>query len=963
MQALLRSLSHKTFSTRAFHRRSLPQHPSIAEELSLLALDGRLREAICVLRRPDAAHFPATSEAFLPLIRACIKFKAFSEGREIHKHIVESGVRADMILQNNLMILYSKCGHPDLAREVFDGMIERNLFSWTAMIGACLNSGSVAEAFEFYEEMVVAGIRADHFLYPLVLKSCAGMGTLGKGRRVHADVIRSGFCWDLVVMNSLIDMYAKCESVVDAERVFDEMALRDVVTWTSMLVGYVQTGHHLEALDFFKGILSSDIKLCSATLAAILPVFSDLGCLNLTRQIHGLIIGSGFGLDKFIGSALIDTYASCRGLGYSRLVFDRIKERDVVCWNAMIKGYAQMELFDEAVELLLQMHVDQVNPNKTTWDCIISQYLQSGSIRNVLFLINRLENVGIRPNSISISALLQMGESVDDIQHVRELHAYMRRGRYDSDNAVASRLIDMYSKFGEVEVAREIFDRISVNELGSWNSMISCYAINGHADRVMELFDLMHRVGVEPNVTSWNAGIARFVERGDFDTALEMFAEMKWLNQKQDVASFDSILPVVGNLNCPMQGKQLHNMFLRNGSKMSRFVCTAFVNMYGNCGNIDYAVKLFESMVCKDIVSWNAIISGLAKNGFLDEASKTFHDMETAGAKANIITWTSLISGYAQNGRIDESLKHFRQFQDSGLRPNSVTITSILPACAQSAALSHGRAIHGYIIRSGLGYDDLFVLNALIDMFIKCGCMEYAERVFRRLGVRDVVSWNTIIQGNAVHGRAKAALAIFNQMLVEGIAPDSVTFIGVLSACSHAGLIDEGWKEFNGMYSKYGIIPSGKHYACMVDLLGRGGRFEDVRNFIIQMPLQPTASLWGALLSSCRTHRNVEMAEYAAGHLLELQPENPGNYVILSNIYASAGRWDGVDRMRKMMIERGVRKQPGCSWIEVRNHIHGFTAENPSHPDMEIVTRTLLDLMATLAEEGYIPKTKVVDVV
>ncbi|KAL5991591.1 hypothetical protein ACLOJK_012500 [Asimina triloba] len=764
-------------------------------------------------------------------------------------------------------------------------------------------------------------------------------------------------------MNSLVDMYAKCESLEEAESVFGEMTERDVVTWTSLLAGYVQTGYHLEALDFFREMLTSEVKLSSATLASILPVFSDLGSFDLARQIHGLIVGSGYELDKFVASALIDMYASCGSLGYSRLLFDRVKERDIVCWNAMIKGYAHAKLFDETIELLFQMHADRISPNKTTWDCIISQYIQSRSLQDFLFLVNRLENAGIKLTPLSISALVQLGKSVDCIEHLRELHRYIYRLGCISDNAVASFLIDMYSKFGEVEIAREIFYCVSVKQLDTWNSMIACYARNGWANKAIELFDSMHTVGIEPNVSSWNAVIAGFVEVGDFDAALDMFSEMKWSDQKPDYASFDAILPVVGSLNCPILGKQLHNMLLRNGCEMNRFICTAFVNMYGNCGNIPYAIKLFQSMAHKDVVSWNAVISGLAKNGFLDEASKTLHDMQKSGVKTNIITWTSLISGYAQNGQVDKSLKHFQQLQDDGLKPNAVTIASILPACAQSAALSHGRAIHGYITRSELGNKDLFVSNSLIDMFIKCGHMKYAEQVFRRLPVRDIVSWNTMIQGNAIHGKAEAALDIFNQMLVEGISPDNVTLIGILSACSHAGLVDEGWRHFNAMPTRYGIIPSGKHYACMVDLLGRSGRFNDVQNFIIQMPLQPTASLWGALLAACRAHGNVEMAEYAAEHLLELQPDNSGNYVILSNIYASAGRWDGVDRMRRMMIERGVSKQPGCSWIEVGNHIHAFTAENPSHPEMEIITRMLIDLGEALADEGYASITVGADVV
>ncbi|KAJ8620659.1 hypothetical protein MRB53_029188 [Persea americana] len=956
MQGLLRSLQHKSCS-RAFHH-SHWQHQSVVGKLSLLAAQGRLKEAIQILHHSNETCFRISSETYVSLVRSCIRFKAFTEGHKIHKHIIDSGVQLDVVLQNNLMILYSKCGDVKVIRRIFDEMSERNLFSWTAIIGAYLNSGNAAGAFEFYQKMVLTGTRADHFLYPLVFKSCSGMRALDRGRRVHTDVTKGGFHWDLVVMNSLLDMYAKCESVVDAEKVFDEIVVRDVFTWTSMLVGYVQMGHSLEALNFLKEMLFSEVRPCSATLAGILPVFSDLGCFKLSRQIHGLIVASGFELDRFVASGIIDMYVNCGGLGYGRLIFDRVKERDIVCWNTMIKSYANKDLLDEAIELLLQMHSYGVNPNKTTWDCLILPFLQNRSITDVLDLFNRLLRVGLRSSSLSMMVLSRMTEAVTDIEQVRELHGFISRGGYISSDAEASSLVEMYSKFGDVEVSQGIFNSLSVKELHSWNSMISCYSKNGHPDKALELFHLMQTAGMKPNIVSWNYVVGGFVENSYFNTALEMFAEMQWLNQKPDITTFNVMLPVVVSLTCSLQGKQLHSIFLRNNCEMNRFVCTAFINMYSNCGNIAYAVKLFESMATKDLAAWNTMISGLAKNAFLEEASKTFHDMETTGVKANIITWTSLISGYVQNGQVDESFKHFRQLQYDGLRPNSITIVSILPACAQSVTLSHGRTVHGYIVRSGLGCNDLFVANALMDMYVKCGRMDYAEHVFRRLPKMDVVSWNTMIQGYAIHGDADTSLALFDQMPVKGVIPDAVTFIGVLSACGHRGLIEEGWKHFNSMNSKYGILPSGKHYACMVDLLGRGGHFEDIRHFIIQMPLRPTASFWGALLSSCNIHGNVEMAEYAADRLLELQPENPGNYVILSNIYASLGRWKDVDHMRNLMIDRGVRKQPGSSWIEVGNHVHAFTVENLLSTGMEEVVRMLQDLVGAMVEEGYAPLTQ-----
>lgn len=338
--------------------------------------------------------------------------------------------------------------------------------------------------------------------------------------------------------------------------------------------------------------------------------------------------------------------------------------------------------------------------------------------------------------------------------------------------------------------------------------------------------------------------------------------------------------------------------------------------------------------------------------------------MEVAGIEGNTITWTTLVAGYAQHGLVDESLKHFRELQLKGLKPNSITIASILPACAQSATLSHGKSIHGYIIRNEIISEDLFVSNALIDMYIKCGLLESSEQVFRRLHRKDIISWNTIIQGYVIHGRAKAALSSFYQMLDEGFEPDGITFAGVLSACSQAGMVNEGWEHFNNMDPKYGLIPTGKHYTCIVDLLGRAGLFEDARNFIYQMSLQPTASLWGALLSACKMHRNVEMAELAASHLLELQPENSENYMILSDIYAKARRCDDFNRINKMMEDQEARKLHGCSWIEIGNSVYSFTPENLLNRDIkkEVITMLLLlKKSMIMVEEGYVSEVNIMN--
>jgi pentatricopeptide repeat protein len=282
-----------------------------------------------------------------------------------------------------------------------------------------------------------------------------------------------------------------------------------------------------------------------------------------------------------------------------------------------------------------------------------------------------------------------------------------------------------------------------------------------------------------------------------------------------------------------------------------------------------------------------------------------------------------MISGYSQNGLFDEAVLLFQQMQLTGVMPGTNTFASILPACANLAALEYGKEIHGDIIRSGFQSDE-FVGNALIDMYAKCGSIEKACKVFNNLLRRDVVSCTAMIGGYAMHGYSKEALQLFKKMLHAGIDPNHVTFVGVLSACCHSGLVDDGWQYFKCMKQYYHITPTMDHYCCMVDLLGRAGHLKEAQDFVNKMPVKPNAAVLGSLLGACRIHINVDLAEHVAECLFELDPENAAPYVLLSNIYAAACRWDGMEKVRRMMKERRVRKKPGCSWIEVNKRVYVF---------------------------------------
>ncbi|KAG6595447.1 Pentatricopeptide repeat-containing protein, mitochondrial, partial [Cucurbita argyrosperma subsp. sororia] len=359
---------------------------------------------------------------------------------------------------------------------------------------------------------------------------------------------------------------------------------------------------------------------------------------------------------------------------------------------------------------------------------------------------------------------------------------------------------------------------------------------------------------------------------------------------------------------------------------------------------VDIARKLFEVMPEKNEVSWTAMLMGYTNCGRLDEASELFNSMPIKP----LVACNAMILGFGQNGEVPKQDKE-------GIRPNFPSLISVLSVCASLATLDHGREIHAQLVRSQFDLD-VYVASVLLTMYVKCGNLVKAKQIFDKFATKDVVMWNSIITGYAQHGLGEEALQVFHDMHFSRVVPDDITFIGVLSACSYTGNVKKGLEIFNSMEMKYQVEQKIEHYACMVDLLGRAGKLNEAMDLIENMPMEADAIIWGSLLGACRTHMRLDLAEVAAKKLLQLEPKNAGPYILLSNIYASQGRWNDVAELRRTMRGRSVSKSPGCSWIDVDKKVHMFTGgESSGHPEHSEIMRTLEWLSGLLREEGYYP--------
>ncbi|KAG7965887.1 hypothetical protein I3843_08G023000 [Carya illinoinensis] len=448
----------------------------------------------------------------------------------------------------------------------------------------------------------------------------------------------------------------------------------------------------------------------------------------------------------------------------------------------------------------------------------------------------------------------------------------------------------------------------------------------------IEYASLLFNQAVEPNGFLYNAMIRAYTHNHKYSVAITLYQKMLRRRQAKnqilpDKFTFPFVFKCCAGLLYHFLGQQVHAQLCKFGPMSLLIIENALIDMYTKCGNLTDAHKVLECMTERDAISWNSLLSGHVRAGQMRKARAMFEDMPNK----TIVSWTTMISGYARIGCYVDALNVFRQMQVVGIEPDEISIVSALPACAQLGALEVGKWIHMYADKNRLS-SKTNIRNALIEMYAKCGCVDQAWQLFEKMVDRDVISWSTMLGGLANHGKAREAIELFQDMQRTKVQPNGITFLGILSACTHAGLWDEGLKYFDSMRKCYHIEPEIEHYGCLVDLLGRSGRLVQALDTIEKMPMKPDSKIWGSLLSSCRTHCNLEIASIAMEHLLEFEPDDTGNYVLLSNIYADFGKWEGVSRMRKLIRSKSLKKMPGCSSIEVNNVVHEFISGDDSKP-------------------------------
>ncbi|KAJ4714356.1 Pentatricopeptide repeat [Melia azedarach] len=473
--------------------------------------------------------------------------------------------------------------------------------------------------------------------------------------------------------------------------------------------------------------------------------------------------------------------------------------------------------------------------------------------------------------------------------------------------------------------------------------------ISGNLAYAQMVFDRISR----PNTFMWNTMVRGYTDSDTPEQALLLYQQMLSSAVQHNAYTFPFLLKACSSLSALEETQQIHAQIIKLGFGSEVFATNSLLHVYAVSGSIKSAHILFDRIPQRDIVSWNSMIDGYAKCGEMEMAYEMFKNMK----EKNVISWTTMISGYVGTGMNKEALNLFHKMQIAGVKPDSVALVSTISACAQLGALDQGRWIHTYLKKIGIRIDPILGC-ALIDMYAKCGDMEEALEVFRRTEKKGVSAWTAIIFGFAIHGHGKEALNWFLAMQKAGIKPNLITFTAILTACSYAGLVDEGKSWFESMGRKYNLKPRVEHYGCMVDLLGRAGLLKEAKELIDTMPVRPNSVIWGALLKACQIHRNLELGKQIGKILIEADTDHGGRYIHLASIYAMAREWDQVVEVRKQMTDQGVSKLPGRSSISLNGVVHEFLAGDRSHPEMNKIIHSWDQIAERLKHEGYKPELK-----
>ncbi|WVZ60203.1 hypothetical protein U9M48_010255 [Paspalum notatum var. saurae] len=733
-----------------------------------------------------------------------------------------------------------------------------------------------------------------------------------------------------------------------------------------------------KAFKSYSETCASLLRLCRATSAAsttttTLAYAPSSGCLPLVLSLHAHAIRSGLTADRFVASNLLTAYAAFTSaadrdrafrdcvaadaassfpydfmvsehvkagdIASARRLFEGMPEKSVVSYTTMVDALMKRGSVREAVKLYEQCPLHSV----AFFTAMIAGFVRNELHIDALPVFRRMLSCGVRPNVVTLISVIKacVGAGEFDLA-MGVVGLAIKWNLFENSVEVHNSLITLYLRMGDAAAARRVFDDMEVRDVVSWTALLDVYAELGDLEGARRVLDAMP----ERNEVSWGTLIARHEQKGDAAEAVRLYSQMLADGCTPNISCFSSVLSACATLQDLRGGTRIHANALKMGSSSNLFVSSSLIDMYCKCKQCTDAQRIFNSLPQKNTVCWNSLISGYSWNGNMVEAEELFNKMPAR----NAASWNTMISGYAQNQRFVDALKFFSAMLSSGQIPGKITLSSVLLSCASLCSLEMGKMVHAKIVKLGIE-GNIFMGTALSDMYAKSGDLDSSKRIFYQMPDKNNITWTAMAQGLAENGFAEESILLFENMMANGITPNEHTFLAILFACSHCGLVEQAIHYFETMQA-HGIRPNEKHYTCMVDVLARAGRLTEAEELLIMVPSKLEANSWSALLSACNTYRNREIGERAAKKLQELEKDSTAGYVLLSNMYASCGKWKDAADMRILMRGASLKKDGGCSWLQLRGQYHAFFSWEEKHPlSLEIfeILDSLINQIARLS--------------
>ncbi|GLU21167.1 hypothetical protein SLE2022_373260 [Rubroshorea leprosula] len=773
--------------------------------------------------------------------------------------------------------------------------------------------------------------------------------SLEEGICVHSPIVKLGLQYDLYLSNNLLTLYGRCFGAEKAHHFFDEMPHRDVVSWTGVLSAYSKCGNHEKALELFDVMVASGVCPNEFTLSSALRSCSTLGNFNCGTCLQGYMIKQGFKENPILVSSLIDLYSKC---GYTEEAYKlftlELDNGDTVSWTTMISSFVQAQKWSQALRLY---------PN--------------------------MIEAGIPPNEYTFVKLLAAC-GVLGLNHGKLIHGHMILWGVNLNLVLKTALVDMYSRCKRMEDAIKVSNLTPVYDIFLWTAIISGFSQNFMFKEAVAAFHQMEISGILPNNFTYSsilnacslipslelgkqihsrviiAGLKNDVSAGnalvdmyvkcshEIEDALKVFKAISSPN----VISWTSLIAGLSERGFQQDSFYLLRAMLAVGVKPNTFTMSSILGVRNALKSVHQTMMLHGYMIKIQLdhykVAQNALLDTYARLGMLHDAFQVASLMSHRDA----VTYTSLAARMNQMGHHELALHIISGMNDDDVKVDEFSLASFLSSSASLGTMETGKQLHCHSIKSGLG-SWISVSNSLIDMYGKCGFLHEAQNVFGEITEPDVVSWNGLIAGLASNGQISSAFSAFDDMRLAGVRPDSITFLLVLNACNNGKLVDLGLEYFQSMKGMHDIKPQLNHYIYLVGLLAQAGRLEEAMEVIETMPFRPNALIHKTILRACKAHRNVPLAEDVARRGLALEPSDPAFYLLLANLYDDSGMHEFGEKTRQAMRERGLRRNPGWSWIEVRNKVHLFVTQDRSHPQLNEIHKKLDSLMADFDKHGY----------